>query len=814
MRMNSTNFKQYDTRWDYLPYPTNRWNIGNSGCGEVSIANIIIEMNKWLNDTPKTIQPYCVQYAAPNGDGTYWSGIPAMMKHYGFTDVMEHDTMQELFAELAKGNRVAVYLMGSAPAGEKRVHWTSGGHFVSSVLYEKRGSEDWVYMKDPNSTSDLRNGWMSYTGNIRGACLKVWSGKIDGSPAPPQPTPTPTGKIAVDGVGGYETVKRLQEFLKLSDPDGLIGRQRRSLQKYYPAFTAVSFSSSGYSNTIMALQKWLGLSDPDGIMGKNTTSALQRRLRDYGYFDNPQESIDGIFGAKSMRALQTALNNDFKDKTKPTPPTPPTPTPTTHTKVIDVSYVQKSIDWAKVKASGIVGAMVRCGYRGYETGRLNEDDMFLDHIKGAYNAGLKVGVYFFTEAIDYAEGREEAEFTLKLIEKAGVTLYYPIAVDTEAQSASTERAKHLSVAQRTDAIKGFCEGITAHGGKPMIYASTNWFENKLDMSKLPYDCWCAQYYKECEYKGKVVMWQYTSEGMVSGVQGVVDMNNCYITSPAPMPKPTPQPTPDPKPYSGAYPTEAEIREASRNGIKRGIIIWDKEIADSGKYHYVRFTDAQYTHECPICTGRTYDLGWNCIGDTWASWRHGGGIPCRCNCEVINDPTAEKVLSYPYDDALALVKAKSGLSDVTLIRDNNGLSESDLQIGDIILYYKGGTYLHTAGYVGGGKIADCSQAQTPNIQYGKPLNYDSGRVCKVAIRYTGSRSYMKKGDEGDAVAKLQDYLNWYTDGRFYKECGGADGIFGNNTHKYVVAMQTDFFGASEADGTVGQKTIAKMKEVRK
>ena len=80
--------------------------------------------------------------------------------------------------------------------------------------------------------------------------------------------------------------------------------------------------------------------------------------------------------------------------------------------------------------------------------------------------------------------------------------------------------------------------------------------------------------------------------------------------------------------------------------------------------------------------------------------------------------------------------------------------------------------------------------------------------------TGGGNNPKKNDEGVAVTKLQNYVNWYFDGAFFKECGPADGYFGNNTHKWVVKMQTDFFGAKEADGTVGPKTIEKMKSVVK
>ena len=196
-------------------------------------------------------------------------------------------------------------------------------------------------------------------------------------------------------------------------------------------------------------------------------------------------------------------------------------------KVIDVSYVQKNIDWTKVKASGVEGAIIRCGYRGYGSGKLMTDDCFESHIKGATKAGLKVGVYFFTEGISAAEGKAEAVYTLNLIKKAGVKLSYPIAIDTEYINASA-RANNLSKAARTAVINAFCAEIKAQGYEPMIYASTSWRESQLDMSKLPYKVWVAQYNNKVTYKGNYVMWQYTSTGKVDGISGVVDLNKSYM----------------------------------------------------------------------------------------------------------------------------------------------------------------------------------------------------------------------------------------------------------------------------------------------
>ena len=297
--MNKTKFMQTDSRWGGLGYPKKPWYLRNCGCGEVSIANCILEMEQYKNYTPATIQPYCKQYAAPNGDGTYWSGIPKMMAHYGMTEVKEHATMAPLWKELAKGNRVAIYLMGSRRGGSKGVHWTSGGHFVCSVDYKYQNGKHYVYVKDSYSNSSLRNGWISYEDNMRNDVLKVWSGKLNSKKSSPAPS---SGKLVVDGIGGLATVQRLQEFLGLSKTDGIT--IRKDLQKYVPALKAYDYGTG--SPTVKAMQKWLGLSDPDGLWGRNTSKALQLKV---GF---KASECDGIFGPNSMASLQRYLNSHDK----------------------------------------------------------------------------------------------------------------------------------------------------------------------------------------------------------------------------------------------------------------------------------------------------------------------------------------------------------------------------------------------------------------------------------------------------------------------------------------------------------------------
>lgn len=190
---------------------------------------------------------------------------------------------------------------------------------------------------------------------------------------------------------------------------------------------------------------------------------------------------------------------------------------------IDVSKWQGNIDWPTVAAAGIDFAIIRVGYRGSQTGVLVEDPYFQKNIKGATAAGIKVGVYFFTQAITEAEAVEEASMCLALT--SGYNLSYPIFIDTESGS----RANGLDKATRTACISAFCKTIQNGGRTAGIYASKSWFEKKLDMSQLNGYCiWVAQYNTECTYSGKYSIWQYSSKGSVPGIKGNVDVNKSYM----------------------------------------------------------------------------------------------------------------------------------------------------------------------------------------------------------------------------------------------------------------------------------------------
>ena len=199
-------------------------------------------------------------------------------------------------------------------------------------------------------------------------------------------------------------------------------------------------------------------------------------------------------------------------------------------KVIDISKYQGNIDFNKVKDDGIKGVIIRLGYRGYgKAGNMVVDPWFKTFTNGCINAGLPYGFYLFSQATNRDEGIEEAKFVIELIKKYGYKPEFPIYIDTENSSGYPNgRADGISNADRTAAVKGFCGYVEQQNFYAGIYASTNWFNSKLDMSELTmYDLWCAHYATKCTCKYKYGMWQYTSSGSVKGINGRVDMNNCY-----------------------------------------------------------------------------------------------------------------------------------------------------------------------------------------------------------------------------------------------------------------------------------------------
>ena len=216
-------------------------------------------------------------------------------------------------------------------------------------------------------------------------------------------------------------------------------------------------------------------------------------------------------------------------------------------KGIDLSkFNGNSINWDKVKASGVQFAILRIGYRGYGSGKIvpdnysteepNNNEIFLRNAREAKRVGIPIGVYFFTEAVNSAEGAEEATWVVNQLKANNISIQYPIVIDTEDSGARPKypagRADLLDKRTRTNAIVGFCNRVQQLGYTPMVYASRDWFYNNLEFAYLTgYDIWLAHYTgsssKKSNFKYNYHIWQYTSGGSVSGISGNVDMNIGY-----------------------------------------------------------------------------------------------------------------------------------------------------------------------------------------------------------------------------------------------------------------------------------------------
>ena len=190
---------------------------------------------------------------------------------------------------------------------------------------------------------------------------------------------------------------------------------------------------------------------------------------------------------------------------------------------IDVSSYQGEIDWEQVSASGVEFAMIRLGLRGYTKGGISEDAMFERNIKGALAAGLDVGVYFFSQAIDPQEAEEEAAFVLERI--APYRVSYPVVFDWESISDASARTKGLGSDAVTSCAAAFCDRIAEAGYEPMIYFNMDQGYLSYRLDRLTdYAFWLAEYHDSPGFYYDFDFWQYSHSGSVPGIEGAVDLD--------------------------------------------------------------------------------------------------------------------------------------------------------------------------------------------------------------------------------------------------------------------------------------------------
>lgn len=188
---------------------------------------------------------------------------------------------------------------------------------------------------------------------------------------------------------------------------------------------------------------------------------------------------------------------------------------------IDVSVFQGDIDWEAVAADGIEFAMIRVGYRSITDGEIRMDDQFKKNLNGAKEAGLDVGVYFFSQARNVDEAVKEAKYVIRHVRGKGISL--PIAYDMEYLEG--DRISDLSAHQRTRAADAFCSIVEQNGYPAMIYGNPTWFSESIEKEYLEqYPTWLAHYTDHSDYAGSYTMWQYSEKGKVKGIRKKVDLN--------------------------------------------------------------------------------------------------------------------------------------------------------------------------------------------------------------------------------------------------------------------------------------------------
>ena len=194
---------------------------------------------------------------------------------------------------------------------------------------------------------------------------------------------------------------------------------------------------------------------------------------------------------------------------------------------IDVSEHQGEINWAMVKEAGVEFAYIRIGYRTYDQGNIKDDYYFKYNIENAKANGIDVGVYFFSQAIDVDEAKEEAKYVVKKLKSYDLDL--PVAFDMEEVTGFMDRIYWMSKEEVTEVTDAFCQVIEKNGYDSIIYTNPSWTHRKLDLLKLASrKLWLANYTEHTTFPYKFDFWQYSETGRVDGINANVDLNIMFI----------------------------------------------------------------------------------------------------------------------------------------------------------------------------------------------------------------------------------------------------------------------------------------------
>lgn len=469
-------------------------------------------------------------------------------------------------------------------------------------------------------------------------------------------------------------------------------------------------SASTKESTTASKEITMESQDPAAFVQGNATELLEQQTE-------ADTEFNVILGQDRSAKGDTETTTEATTETKQdfTSVSPFTGTTYTHSSVfegmniyhgIDVSKHQGEIDWTKVKAAGVDFAIVRMGYRGYANGSLATDMRFKENVQNALDAGLKVGVYFFTEAISVDEAIAEAQYVINAISSYNITM--PVAIDWESNAAASDGGRKITAGltkeQNTIICSAFCDIVKSSGYTPMVYANKSDFTNRLDGATLAqkYELWLARYNNIAEFDNPYTFWQYsagsaTNKGSVDGISGNVDLNFWYTSGTIDNPTFTHSatnsaitPTPTPKPEDA---TVGDVENLTVSSAAKSITLsWDQ--AEDATGYEIRRKDTyngSYKKVKTIKEGET--TSWK---NTKLSKKHEYYYKVRAYRETAD----EKI----YSDYVKLTAATKPSDQIAIAQKTLKLTKKPAKNGKKLITVSKGTSLHYLGqtYLKNGK----------------------------------------------------------------------------------------------------------------
>lgn len=458
---------------------------------------------------------------------------------------------------------------------------------------------------------------------------------------------------------------------------------------------------------------------------------------------------------------------------------------------IDISEFNTITDWSKVKKN-VDTVIIRMGYRGSESGKITFDKKYKANRKACEDYKIPHGFYFFPTAITDAEAIEEADWVTKQL-KGTDAFVLPLFADSEKVFADSHgRADKLSKTARTRFLRVFCDRLQANGIPAGVYASTNWLNTQLDMSKLPFSVWVAQYAPRCTYSGDYILWQYTSSGSVDGISGRVDMNVLHQNG-----------AKTEEPVKGWYDAQKVIDIAlaevgyveKRTGDLK--YLFDKT-ANAGANNYTKYGYEMHQLQ-PI--NMDYPAAWcDCFVDWCFQKAYGVSNAKALLGGDFDDYTVNSANLYKKKNAWHSSNPKAG--DQIFFKNSTGICHTGLVVkveNGYVFTVEGNTSSEQGVVANGGcvRVKSYPLNYSKIAGYGRPLYTQTVEQTTAAVD-TSSFPLIKKGStREDYVLLLQNALTL----RGYPV--EIDGVFGNDTLAKVKAFQKD--NKLTADGEVGQKT---------